>query len=126
MASINFQSFSIPTPAIKLMLTTIQNLKFFLCTGYGDSVDYAGGEPDNSEDTVKSQVMCQGNGAAPTTWTVTSIPMIAAHRRKGHGAHFIAPISDITGCIVGGLFVDNTDLIHINKRVMESIMEAHA
>jgi hypothetical protein len=114
MASMVFQSFGVPTPAIKLMLTTIQNMKFFLCTGYGDSVNYAGGESNNSEDPVKTQGMCQGKEAAPATWTVTSIPMIAAHRRKGHDAHFIAPISDITGHIVGGLFVDDTDLIHVD------------
>jgi hypothetical protein len=36
MASIVFQSFGIPAPAIESMLTTIQNIKFFLCTGYGD------------------------------------------------------------------------------------------
>jgi hypothetical protein len=63
---------------------------------------------------VKTQGMCQGNGAAPATWTVTSIPMIATHKRKGHGAHFIAPILDISGHIVGGFFVDDTDLIHVD------------
>jgi hypothetical protein len=114
MTSMVFESFGVPAPAIKLMLTTIQHMKLFLCTGYGDSTAYAGGESDNSEDPVKTHGMCQGNGAAPTAWTVISIPMIAAHRRKGQGAHFIAPISDITGHIVGGLFIDNTDLIHVD------------
>jgi hypothetical protein len=39
------------------MLTTIQNMKFFLCTGtgYGDSVDYPGGAADDSEDPVNTQ-----------------------------------------------------------------------
>ena len=44
MASMVFQSFGVPTPAIESMLTTIQNMKFFLRTGYGDSTNYAGGE----------------------------------------------------------------------------------
>ena len=48
MASIVFQSFGIPIPAIESMLTTIQNIKLFLRTGYGDSVHYAGGEADDS------------------------------------------------------------------------------
>ncbi len=52
--------------------------------------------------------------------------MIAAHKRKGHGTHFIAPISDITGHIVGGLFVDETDLIHVDMQTVESILEAHS
>jgi hypothetical protein len=60
------------------MLTTIQNMKFFLSTGYGDSANYAGGESDDTEDPVKTQGMCQGNGAAPTVWMVTRLPHINA------------------------------------------------
>ncbi len=126
MASMVFQSFGVPTPAIELMLTTIPNMKFFLRTGYGDSAAYAGGESNNEEDPVKTQGLCQGNGAAPATWMVTSIPMIAAHKRKGHGAHFIDPILDISGHIVGSLFVDDTDLVHVNMQVVEMILEAHS
>jgi hypothetical protein len=102
MASMIFQSFGVPTPKIESMLTTIQNLKFFLCTGYSDSANYAGGESKDEIDPVKTQGMCQRNTAAPVAWTVTSIPMIAAHKHKGHGAHLIAPILGITGHIVGG------------------------
>jgi hypothetical protein len=118
MASMVFQSFGVPTPAIESMLTTIQNMKFFLRTGYGDSANYAGGESKDVIGPVKTQGMCQGNTAAPAAWTVTSIPMIAAHKQKGHGAHFIAPILDITGHIVGGLFVDDTDLVHVDMRTV--------
>ncbi len=75
---------------------------------------------------MKTQGMCQGKSAAPTAWMVTSITMIAAHKHKGHGAHFIAPILDISGHIVGGLFVDDTDLIHVNMQVGETILEAHS
>ncbi len=59
-ASIVFQALGVPKPAIVLMLSIIQDMKFFLRTGYGDSKDYAGltGE-------VKTQGLCQGNGAAP-------------------------------------------------------------
>jgi hypothetical protein len=114
MAPMVFQSFGIPTPAIESMLTTIQNMKFFLCTSYGDYANYAGGESKDTEDPVKTQGMCQGNGAAPMAWMVTGIPLVAAHKRKGRGAHLIAPISDITNHIVGSLFVDDTDLVHVN------------
>ena len=62
------------------MLTTIQNMKFFLHTGYGNSTNYAGGESKDVSDPVKTQGMCQENTAAPGAWTVTSIPMIAAHK----------------------------------------------
>jgi hypothetical protein len=78
MASMVFQSFGVPNPAIKSILTTIQDMKFYLRTGYGNSIGYAGGSNDPSGDTRKMQGMCQGNGAAPAAWTVMSIPMIAA------------------------------------------------
>jgi hypothetical protein len=37
MALMIFQAFGVPTPAIPSMLSTIQRMRFFLCTGYGDS-----------------------------------------------------------------------------------------
>ena len=40
-ASLAFQSFGVPPARVELMLTTIQEMKFFLCTGFGDSTDYA-------------------------------------------------------------------------------------
>jgi hypothetical protein len=125
MASMVFQAFGVPTPAIESILTTIQNMKFFLCTGYSDLDSYAGGYNDESEDPIRTQGMCQGNGAFPAVWTVTSIPMIAAHKRKGHGAHFIAKISENTGHLVGRLFADDTDLIHLDMRTNKTTLEAH-
>jgi hypothetical protein len=126
MASMVFQAFSVPTPAIESMLSTIQNMKFFLRTGYGDSEGYAGGDHDDGEDPIKTQGMCQGNGAAPAAWTVTSNPMIAAHKRKGHGAHLVAKMSETTGYLVGRLFVDDTDLIHLDMQTIKTTLEAHA
>ena len=41
-ASLVFQAMGVPVATIKSMLTTIQEMKFFLQTGYGDSTNYAG------------------------------------------------------------------------------------
>ncbi len=51
--------------------------------------------------------------------------MIAAQRRKDHGAHFVAPISSKEGHLIGGLYVDDTDLFHLDMRVIENIHQAH-
>ncbi len=40
-ASLVFQSMGIPTLATTSMLSTIQDMKFYLCTGYGDSKEFA-------------------------------------------------------------------------------------
>ncbi len=93
MASMIFQAFGVPTPLVEYMLLMIQRMRFYLRTGYGDSEDYAGGDQVEEIDPIRTQGMCQGNGAAPAAWLVTSIPMIRAQQRKGHGANFLAPIS---------------------------------
>ena len=84
-------------------------MNYFLHTAYGDSKEYVGFTIE-----VKFQGICQGNGAAPAGWAVISITIINAHKRKGHGGHFICPISRREGNLADILFVDDTDLIHIN------------
>ena len=59
-ASLVFQSFGVPEEAITSMLTAIQEMKYFLRTGYGDSTNCRG-----STVALKFQGLCQGNGAAP-------------------------------------------------------------
>jgi hypothetical protein len=100
-------------------------MAFYLRTGYGDSTGHAGGYTNDSVETIKSQGMCQGNRATPATWAVTTIPMIRAHRKKGHGAFFITPITKKYTQLVGGLFVDDTDLMHMDMREEEGIESAH-
>jgi hypothetical protein len=51
--------------------------------------------------------------------------MISAHKRKGHGAHLVTPILNQSCHLVGGLFVDNTDLFHLDMQRIESAAEAH-
>ena len=106
-ASLVFQAFGVPLSATESMLTTIQEMKFFLRTGFGDSTDFA-----NSKLEIKTQGLCQGNGASPAGWAVVSICIINAHKRKGHGAHFICPITKLTSHIAGVIYIDDTDLIH--------------
>ena len=76
---------------------------------YGDSKDFRG-----STIQIKFQGLCQGNGAASAGWGVVSITILGAHKREGHGGQFICPITKMTGHLAAILFVDDTDLIHIN------------
>jgi hypothetical protein len=102
------------------MLSTIQDMKFFLCTGFGDIKVYAG-----STDGKKTQELCQGNGAAPAGWTITSIAMLKAHKRKGHGVHLSCPITKRTIHLAGTLCVNDTDLEYFDMNKVEIIIEAH-
>ena len=73
--SMVFQSLGVPKEAAVSMLSTIQDMKIFLRMGFGDSIAYTG-----SAGGKKTQGLCQGNGAAPAGWGVTSITMIWAHK----------------------------------------------
>ena len=74
---------------------------------------------------LKFQGLYQGRGAAPVGWVVTSITIICEHKRKGHGGQFVCPIYNLTGHIAALLFLDDTDLIHINSKAEETVTVAH-
>ena len=117
-ASLVFQTFGVPLSASESMLTTIQEMKFFLRTGFGDSTNFA-----TSSLSIKTQGLCQGNGASPAGWAVVSICIINAHKKKGHGAHFACPISKQGSHIAGIIYVDDTDLIHFRMDEDQDVME---
>ena len=100
------------------MMEAIEEMKFFLRIAFGDLKDFAG-----STINVKTQGLCQGNGAAPAGWCVISITILWCHKRKGYGAKFLAPISLRKSDLTAILFVDNTDLPHLIMETIESIDE---
>ena len=118
MASLIFQAFGVPTTAVESMLGAIENMKFFLRTGFGDSTLFSGGGV-----SIKTQGLCQGNGAAPAGWAVISICILGAHRKKGHGAKFLCPITQLQHHLSAILYVDYTDLLHVNMTKNESVSE---
>jgi hypothetical protein len=120
MASLIFQSFGVESVAVSAMLETIQEMKFFLRTAYGDSKTFAG-----SSIKIKTQGLGQGNGASPAGWCVISIVILRAHSAKGHGAQFIAPMSLVRCSLSANFYVDDTDLLHINMDAVESIYDVH-
>ena len=75
---------------------------------------------------VKFQGLFQRNGAAPAGWAVISITILQAHKEKGHGAQFVCPISRTTGKLAAILFVDDTDIVHIDLNQNQSVKEAYA
>jgi len=117
-ASLIFQSMGVPLEGVAAMLEAIQEMKYFLRTAYGDSEDFA-----NSRIEVKYQGLCQGNGAAPAGWAVISITVVRAHKRKGHGATFLCPVSGVKCHLAAVLFVDDCDLIHVDMVNDETALE---
>ncbi len=75
---------------------------------------------------VKTQGLGQGNGASPAGWCVISIMILQAHGAKGHGTHFIAPLSQVRSSLSAILYVDDTDLLHLNMDGDRTVFKAHA
>ncbi len=109
MASLICQTFGMPTSAIETMLGAIENMRFFLQTGFGDSTEFAGGGV-----SIKTQGMTQGNGALPAGWAVISICILKVHGKKGHGVKYFCPLTKLTHYLSAILYVDDTDLLHID------------
>jgi hypothetical protein len=116
-----FQAFGIPVSAVKSMMSAIENMKFFLRTGFGNSTKFAGGGI-----CIKMQGLTQGNGASPAGWAVIGIVILNAHGKKGHGAKFICPITKLSSHLSAILYVDNTDLLHINLEEDKPVAKVHA
>ncbi len=96
-------------------------MTFFLRTGFGDSKRFAGGGVN-----VKVQGLTQVNGASPSGWAFISVVILRAHGKKGHGAKFRCPITNLAAHILAILYVDDTDLLHINFHHDESNNDANA
>ncbi len=54
-----------------------------------------------------------------------SICISRAHGKKGHGATFLCPITKLQQHLSAILYVDNTDILHINLTKHESIGDVH-
>ena len=115
-----FQVVGVKKEACESIFSTIQDMKFFLRTGFGDSKEYA-----SATGEIKTQGMCQGNGAAPAGWMVDSIAMINAHKQNGHSLHLRSPITNKTIHLAGTLFVDNASVEHLDLNKSETREEAH-
>ncbi len=102
-----------------MIFSMIQDMKFFLRTGFGDSKEFP-----SASGCIKTQGMCQGNGAAPAGWTVDSIAMLNAHKRKGHGIHLLSPITKQSTHLAGSIFIDDTNVKHLNMKKSETVEEA--
>jgi hypothetical protein len=121
MALLVFQAFGVPVSAIESMLSAIENMKFFLRTGFDDSTKFDGGGI-----CIKTQGVTQGNSVSPAGWAVISIVILNAHGKKGHGVRFICPITKLSSHLSAILYVDNTDLLHINLEEDKSMAKVHA
>ncbi len=102
------------------MLGAIENMKIFLCTGFGDLKSFAGGGV-----SIKTQGLCQGNGASPAGWAIISICILRAHGKKGHGAKLLCPIPKLQHHLLAILYVNDTNLLHVDLAKDKRVEDVH-
>ena len=105
--SIALQSWGIPKPAIRVLLSTMQTMQYVLKTGFGESSESYGG-------TVASPLsgLGQGSGASPPAFMALSALIVNAYRRMGHGARVTSSYATRLFLISAVMYVDDTDLLH--------------
>ncbi len=93
---------------------------FFLHTAFGDSKSAAGIRIE-----ITTQCLCQGRVAAFAGWAVVSIIILRVHTKQGHSTTFRCPILGTRSALVAILYMDDTDMIHLQMDTIETIEEAH-
>jgi hypothetical protein len=124
-ASLCVQWWGVPIQAIACLLMTIQLMVFFLRTAHGDSdVFYSGvadSEAQESGNTHPYQGSCQGNGGGPALFSGTSSLFVGYMHQKGFAACMQSAFSWTVFCIIGILYVNDTDLFVFAEYLRESV-----
>lgn len=82
-ASIAMQRMGLPIQPIRCMLVTIQNMKHYVRTAFGES-----NSSMTNENDLPFQGILQGNGCGPTLWLAVSSPLMEMMRTAGHGVKY--------------------------------------
>ena len=99
-----------PPTAVQCMSTTIQNMRHYIRTAYGDSDNFYGGDP-----TRPLQGGGQGSPAAPPMWIALTIIVLNMLTSYEPGVTVVFAISATILTFSAILYVDDTDLFTLKK-----------
>jgi hypothetical protein len=88
-----------PASAVDSMLNTLQSLRHYVRTAYGDSTTCF--DAAQSEQTIHG--IGQGNGPGPAIWALVSTPIFNNVRQRGYGVFIKTAISGHTSSLVVGI-----------------------
>jgi hypothetical protein len=100
--------------SVEAMLSAIQDMKT-TCKWPLETQGYKIG--------VKYQGMCQGNGALPAGWAAISITNLGAHKKRGHSATFMCPVTNKVIKLAAILLWMTVNYIHVNMAGDDSTLE---
>ena len=70
MTALTLRAYKVRQRSVLAMLQPIQNMEYYLQTGYGESTTFMGSKDD------KKQGLCQGNAVAPSAWQLLTSLLI--------------------------------------------------
>lgn len=105
-ASLVFQILAVRLAYVVAMLSYIQHMAF------GDSTIFM------------AAAACQGNTASPAVWSTISSVLVSVYKQRGHGMRHVTPITQRPFNSDGMLFVDDTDLLSLNRFLSSSALWA--
>jgi hypothetical protein len=109
-AGISLRAWGVPQPAINILLETMETMRFFLRTGFGESKQFYGGMHEQ-----RLAGYGQGNAALGPGFTALSSLIVKAYLRDGHGAQIYSSYYKRLLLLAAVMYVDDTDLIHWSR-----------
>jgi hypothetical protein len=106
-AGVSLRAWGVPQPAINILLGTMETMRFFLRTGFGESKESYGG-------TLEERLAGygQGNAASGPGFTALGSLIVNSYLRDGHGAQIYSSYYRRLLILAAIMYVDDTDLIH--------------
>ncbi len=106
-AGMFLQAWGIPQPATNIQLKTMETMRFFLRTGFGESKQSYGGMHEE-----RLAGYGQGNAASGPGFTALSSLIVKAYLHKGYGAQIYLSYYKQLLLLSAIMYVNDTDLIH--------------
>ncbi len=106
-AADSLRAFGVPQPAINILLGTMETMRFFLRTGFGESKDLYGGTHEE-----RLAGYGQGNAAPGPGFTALSSLIVNTYLREGFGAKMYSSYYRRFLLLAAVMYVDDTDMIH--------------
>ena len=105
-ATLALLAFGVPHMAVKLVLTCLQSMYFWLRTAFGIS-----GTPFHGTAVNPFFGISQGGGFAPPSFQAVSALMINSYKSFGHGVQYVSPVTGLIFFFAAVLYVEDTDLL---------------
>ena len=117
-AFLAMSSYGVLQQPIQSMFQSIQHMRYHTFTAHGlSSISFGGKEKGYK---AAPNGLGQGNGCAPTAWSVVSSKMFQVMHKRGASTQIMSPLTGSEIDVCGFAYVDDTDLIAMSKQTNDT------